>query len=135
MAGVVLKVLGTGVIVMTVQMCEDVGEVVGVDVLTIEETCQVGVEEEVIVLVQREFEHGVVEAEAGVAAEAGVIVGVTAEAVAAATAPGVAAAAAAASAAVVVVVVIDIKGGLAKVSSIRWIQIQECQAFRLLLHL
>lgn len=131
MAGVVLKVLGTGVIVMTVQMCEDVGEVVGVDVLTIEETCQVGVEEEVIVLVQREFEHGVVEAEAGVAAEAGVIVGVTAEAVAAATAPGVAAA----SAAVVVVVVIDIKGGLAKVSSIRWIQIQECQAFRLLLHL
>lgn len=131
MAGVVLKVFGTGMIGMTVQMCEDVGEVAGVDVLTIEETCQVGVEEEVTALVRREFEHGVVEAEAGVAAEAGVIVGVTAEAGAAATAPGAVVAAAAA----VVVVVIDIKGGLAKVSLIRWIQIQECQAFRLLLHL
>lgn len=129
MAGVVLKVFGTGMIGMTVQMCEDVGEVAGVDVLTIEETCQVGVEEEVTALVRREFEHGVVEAEAGVAAEAGVIVGVTAEAGAAATAPGAVVAAA------VVVVVIDIKGGLAKVSLIRWIQIQECQAFRLLLHL
>lgn len=122
-----LKVFGTEMIGMTVQMCEDVGEVAGVDVLTIEETCQVGVEEEVTALVRREFEHGVVEAEAGVAAEAGVIVGVTAGA--AATAPGAVVAAA------VVVVVIDIKGGLAKVSLIRWIQIQECQAFRLLLHL
>lgn len=129
MAGVVLKVFGTEMIGMTVQMCEDVGEVAGVDVLTIEETCQVGVEEEVTALVRREFEHGVVEAEAGVAAEAGVIVGVTAEAGAAATAPGAVVAAA------VVVVMIDIKGGLAKVSLIRWIQIQECQAFRLLLHL
>lgn len=128
MAGVVLIVVGTGMIGMTVQMCEHVGEVVGVDVLTLEETCQVVVEEEVTALVRRGFEHGVVEveAEAGVAAEAGV----TAEAGAAAIAQD----AVAAIAAAVAVVVIDIKGGLEKVSSIRWSQIQECQAFRLLLH-
>lgn len=130
MAGVVLIVVGTGMIGMTIQMCEHAGEVVGVDVLTLEETCQVVVEEEVTALVRRRFEHGVVEveAEAGVAAEAGV----TAEAGAAAIAQDAVAAIAAAVA--VAVVVRDIKGGLEKVSSIRWSQIQECQAFRLLLH-
>lgn len=132
MVGVVLIVVGTGMFGMTIQMCEHMGEVVGVDGLTIEETCQVEVEEEVAALVLRGFEHGVVEVEAGagVAAEAEVTAGVTAEAGATAIAQGVVVAVAAATA----VVVIDIKGGLAKVSLIRWLQIQECRVFRLLLH-